>query len=119
RDDRLPEPARRPPAPRRRAAPERRPARRGTLPTSHLPLVPGLHVKELDAEPLVIVHVDNRPRSQVKRRPVALHSGLRASAACLIELRAVAKAERDVEEPQVADPVALGPGAPGGIRVRD
>jgi hypothetical protein len=76
-------------------------------------------VKQLDAEPLVVVDVDDRPGAQVKRRAVALHPRLRATAAGIVELGAVAEAERDVEEPQVADAVALGPRTARRIRVGD
>jgi hypothetical protein len=74
-------------------------------------------VQQLDAEPLIVVDVDDRPGAEANRGPVSLDAGTTASPDRRLESRALAEPERDVEEPQIADAVAIRPRTWSGIRV--
>ena len=66
-------------------------------------------MQQLDAEAGIVVHVDDRPRPEPKRRPVAAHPGLHAAAVDGLELPPLAKSEGDVEQPLIRDPIARRP----------
>ena len=79
---------------------------------------PDGHVEEFDAEPLIVVHVDHRPRPEAKGWSVPLEARLAAPAGRRLEPRAIAKAEGDVQDPPVADSIPVGPRLRGGVRIR-
>src|SRR5581483_2341889 len=106
------------PALARRGAPrEWREPGRGLRPEPHPPLVPGLDVEELEAEAVLVVHVGDRPRAEPQRRPVALDARGAAARHGGVEPAPAPEAEGDVDDPLVADPVALGARARGGVGV--
>src|SRR5919197_1277048 len=78
-EDRLAEPRPGAQAASGRATGKRSDPRRRPRPKPHLALVPGGDMEQLDAEPLVVVEVDDRPGAEAQRWPVPFEAGLPAS----------------------------------------
>src|SRR4051794_7147111 len=102
RDERLREPPFGPQA-RRRATDKRGEPGGRPAPGAPPPLVPRLDVEELDAEALLVVDVDDGPGPEPQRWTVWAPPRLEAASVRRLELRAVSKPERDVEQALVRD----------------
>ena len=76
-------------------------------------------MQQLDAEAVGVVDVDHRPGSEAQRRAVRLEARLLAAPVGGLEVAPVAKPEGDVEQPLVADPVAVRPRPPARLGVLD